>query len=1642
MVPAEDLPSDYQFTTGDLRENKFPGFDSMPVEQTKPCSVLIETVPEGNKTTTITITTMPVAELIPTEPVPETPEIKSTTIDIPGFGEVPSEETKPCIISTKPIYDGYKTTLMTTTITALKDDPKQGKDIPVSWNDINISGIVDGSDRAQLGIYVVKTIGDDDNPTTITGTLVTTEDGSSTPDVIPRRQDKAAIVSQKAFKDGDITTTVTTTMVPAEDLPSDYQFTKEDLRENKFPGFDSMPVEQTKPCSVLIETVPEGKKTTTITITTMPTLDLMPVEEEEKEFSLPEDISKRVSEETPLTVVIPGFGEVPTEDTKQCIISTKEIKDGTKTTLVTTTMTASQNVDNENVPVGWKDIDTSGFIDKSEQSTPGIFVVKEVQDTGIPTTIVGTLVTSDNEKPAYPIAEYLRKGQERKAVLTTKIINEGNKTLLATTTMIPLEDLPKDYTFTNKDLKDGKFPGFNQLSPDNSKPCKVTIDSIPEGNKTTTVSITSIATDEKPFMIEFPGFGTVPREEATPCIVADRTVTDGNKVTLMSTTVTAFQDIPGTNNQKPLPASDINISDLFDSSEKSKPGVIAIKRIDDDGNPVTVNATLVTSEDLPSKYLDFTPAGESKPGITSSRAFKEDDTTTTVTTTLVPVKGLPEGNKSNFAKLKEQGFPGFDIISPDKDSTKPCTVTTNSVKEGKKVTTVTLTEVPDVRKVSDASKSLPVEIQAEAAKIEPEALNNEPCTVTTKTVKDGKKECLITSVLVNSKDLDDISKVDSLETSPDMQDARPGTFTRETAKDGDDEVTVETTKVTAEEIPSKKKGKNKGKDKKPTSETRPGIVTTKKVKHNNKAAVLTTTLVPLQGTPKGYENNILDLLSSGFPGFNAVADDEVKPCSVTIDTIPEGNKTTTITKVTSKDVPEPELEGTPCTISSKTVKDGKKESIVTISLFIDTDKAEKKELDTITDGFPKLDNIKPGTTSSVTTTDDEKITTIHTVRMTDETKSKGFKGLKRSKDKKTVSETKPGITTSYKVKESTKIGTVFTTIVPKQGMPKGHENNMVELRRIGFPGFSTLRGDEGRPCEVKTETVTDGGKTTTTITTTTSQDKPRTVELPGFGNVPNEDSIPCIVSSKTIKDGKKTTMVTTTVTASQEMPDSKDTTPIQAKNIDISKFIEKPENSQEGTITTRVDDATRKPVTVFATVVMSDDNKPAYVIPNDMPEDKEIPAIVTTKSIKDGDKTTTITTTTVPIQDVQDDHKFTTSDLKKTRFPGFDSIPLGDTKSCTVKLQNIPDKNKSSLVTTTTVPIQEKPLMIEYPGIGNAFSEDAKPCVISTETFKDGKDETLVSTTITVSQDVPGTEESVPIEASEINPSGFMENPSNVQPGIVVAKITDDAEPKTVTATLVTSTDGKPGIVIPQTLPKGKDRPAIITTKSTKDGEMTTTVTTTMIPITDLPANYNITLDDVNEKRFPGFDNVPKGDTRACTVTVDNVPEGNKVTTVTTATMAIDGKPLLIEVPGFGNMPAEDTKPCVVTTKTIEDDNNSTMVITTVTAYQEVPDGEEAIPLDAKSIQITGFVDSPEDSKPGIFVIKSLDTDRPVTMTGTVVTSEDDTPAYPIPDDMPTGKAKPAIQTTKSIKEGDITATVTTTMVPLLDLPDNYTFTS
>ena len=183
---------------------------------------------------------------------------------------------------------------------------------------------------SKRGIYVLKTIGDDDYPTTIIGTLVTTDEGSPVPDILPRNQDKPAIVSQRAFRDGDVTTTITTTMVPAEDLPQGYQFTTNDITEGTFPAFGDLPVQQSKPCSVTVETFPAGDKTATVTITTTPSGELLPAEHDEQPSQ-------------PAIINIPGFGEVPAEDTKPCITSTKPIYDGYKTTLMTTTVMASKD---------------------------------------------------------------------------------------------------------------------------------------------------------------------------------------------------------------------------------------------------------------------------------------------------------------------------------------------------------------------------------------------------------------------------------------------------------------------------------------------------------------------------------------------------------------------------------------------------------------------------------------------------------------------------------------------------------------------------------------------------------------------------------------------------------------------------------------------------------------------------------------------------------------------------------------------------------------------------------------------------------------------------------------------------------------------------------------------------------------------------------------------------------------------------------------------------------------------------------------------------------------------------------------------------------------------------------------------------
>ena len=523
----------------------------------------------------------------------------------------------------------------------------------------------------------------------------------------------------------------------------------------------------------------------------------------------------------------------------------------------------------------------------------------------------------------------------------------------------------------------------------------------------------------------------------------------------------------------------------------------------------------------------------------------------------------------------------------------------------------------------------------------PTTLTNIPCKVDTRTVKDGKKECLITTTLAISEDPDDIRKLDSMTKSPNMSDAKPGTFSRETVADGDDKVTVETTRVTVDDVPTKKKGKDKNKDKKPLSETKPGIVTSTMVNEGGKPAVLTTTLVPMQGTPKGYETNVLDLLKSGFPGLNTVAEEDSSPCTVTIDTIPEGNKTTTVTKVSFKEPKEP--EGLPCTVTSKTVKDGKKESLITTTLTISKEKANNQQIQSIPNGFPIMDDARPGTFTSDTITEGGKKFKVNTTKITEEVSKKkgfkGFKGFKGSKDKKPVTETRPGIMTTKLVRDGNKLGTLTTVVEPLQGMPKNYEHNIMDLQNSGFPGLNLLGTDIGKPCTVSTETASDGNRTTTTITTRASVDKPLPVSIPGFGIIPAEDTKPCIIAAKTTMDSNKATLITTVVSASRLTPGTDKQVPLEANDIDITGIIENPKDAKPGVFVEKVIGDSKEPTIVTGTLVTSDDNKPAYPLPKEMVRGQDKPAIVTSNRIECGDVLTTVTTTMIPIQELSENYQ-------------------------------------------------------------------------------------------------------------------------------------------------------------------------------------------------------------------------------------------------------------------------------------------------------------------------------------------------------------------------------------------------------------------
>ena len=95
--------------------------------------------------------------------------------------------------------------------------------------------------------------------------------------------------------------------------------------------------------------------------------------------------------------------------------------------------------------------------------------------------------------------------------------------------------------------------------------------------------------------------------------------------------------------------------------------------------------------------------------------------------------------------------------------------------------------------------------------------------MTTKTVKDGKKESLITTTLTISKDKANNQQIQSIPNGfPVMDDARPATFNSETVTEGGEKFKINTTKI-IEEASKKKgfkgfKGFKGSKDKKPVTE--------------------------------------------------------------------------------------------------------------------------------------------------------------------------------------------------------------------------------------------------------------------------------------------------------------------------------------------------------------------------------------------------------------------------------------------------------------------------------------------------------------------------------------------------------------------------------------------------------------------------------------------------------------------------------------------------------------------------------------------------------------------------------------------------------------------------------------------------------
>ena len=329
---------------------------------------------------------------------------------------------------------------------------------------------------------------------------------------------------------------------------------------------------------------------------------------------------------------------------------------------------------------------------------------------------------------------------------------------------------------------------------------------------------------------------------------------------------------------------------------------------------MTITATLVKEDGEP-RILDDIPVDQTTPGIISSRTKQVGDITTTITTTLVPVEGVPEEKKTDIASLKDENFPGFHRVDPD--NIKPCIIATKSEIDGRKTTTVTLTEIDESKKPDTVGtqfmQNIPPSITFNIMQTGIYGFNPLPvqdaesCVIANKTVSDGEKTLLISSILreipeENVADDGNYPQSDGLSTS----EAKPGIVISKSIT-GDNNKTIDVTSSLVVEEDREHPVHNLQIENK--SQDKPGIVTSKRVNIDNKPTEIITTIVPL----KSAGTVVIDPKETSLSRFYDVPTDGIKPCYVTVT---EGKDETITATITTTVVTDQDLGDTGIILSS------------------------------------------------------------------------------------------------------------------------------------------------------------------------------------------------------------------------------------------------------------------------------------------------------------------------------------------------------------------------------------------------------------------------------------------------------------------------------------------------------------------------------------------------------------------------------------------------------------------------------------------------------------------------------------------------------------------------------------------------------